>query len=158
MSTLGQQVCVLSPDVTQGPYYLSSQLVRKDITEGKPGLALTMNLSVVDHTNGCTPVGSVPVKIWHCDAWGYYSGSTSTSPGGTVPALRGEHYAWHRPERNLERPERARRQGGRIPNVAGAQSARCNSHPSVSSGLRIQFWVVGAGSDLWSRKETRAES
>jgi protocatechuate 3,4-dioxygenase beta subunit len=80
-------VCQMSAEVTQGPYYLQHSLVRKNITEEKSGFPLNLTMTVVDSTNGCTPVAGVPVEIWHCDAWGYYSGYTSAAPGGTVPAL-----------------------------------------------------------------------
>jgi protocatechuate 3,4-dioxygenase beta subunit len=80
-------VCVLTPEVTQGPYYLQHSLVRQDIAEGKSGFPLNLTFTVVDYTNSCAPVAGVPVEIWHCDVWGYYSGYTSAAPGGTVPAL-----------------------------------------------------------------------
>src|SRR5437868_8351726 len=80
-------VCIMSAEVTQGPYYVSGQLVRQDITEGKQGFPLTVTMTVVDYTNGCnTPMAGLPVEIWHCDAWGYYSAYTTAAPGGTVPA------------------------------------------------------------------------
>jgi protocatechuate 3,4-dioxygenase beta subunit len=82
-------VCLLSAEVTQGPYYLQHQLVRRDITEGKAGFPLHLTMTVVDFTNGCAPLASLPVEIWHCDAWGYYSGYTTTSPGGVVPTYDG---------------------------------------------------------------------
>ena len=31
--------CVLTPELTEGPYYLDLDLMRRDITEGRPGLA-----------------------------------------------------------------------------------------------------------------------
>jgi protocatechuate 3,4-dioxygenase beta subunit len=76
----------LMTSVTEGPYYLDGALVRKDITEGKSGAPLTLRLTVVDATDGCTPVPGAAVEIWHCDAWGYYSGYTTANPGGSAPA------------------------------------------------------------------------
>jgi protocatechuate 3,4-dioxygenase beta subunit len=76
----------LMTSVTEGPYYLDGALVRKDITEGKNGVPLTLRLTVVDATDGCTPVPGAAVEIWHCDAWGYYSGYTTANPGGSAPA------------------------------------------------------------------------
>lgn len=76
----------LMTSVTEGPYYLDGALVRKDITEGKAGVPLTLRLTVVDATDGCTPVKGAAVEIWHCDAWGYYSGYTTANPGGSAPA------------------------------------------------------------------------
>ena len=76
----------LMSSVTEGPYYLDGALVRKDITEGKSGVPLTLRLTVVDATDGCTPVRGAAVEIWHCDAWGYYSGYTTANPGGSAPS------------------------------------------------------------------------
>ncbi|MGW0610302.1 intradiol ring-cleavage dioxygenase [Streptomyces sp. NPDC002788] len=76
----------LMSSVTEGPYYLDGALVRKDITEGKSGVPLTLRLTVVDATDGCIPVPGAAVEIWHCDAWGYYSGYTTANPGGSAPA------------------------------------------------------------------------
>ncbi|MDH6550188.1 intradiol ring-cleavage dioxygenase [Streptomyces sp. SAI-041] len=86
-SAAGTGACMtLMSSVTEGPYYLDGALVRKDITEGKSGVPLTLRLTVVDATDGCTPVKGAAVEIWHCDAWGYYSGYTTANPGGSAPA------------------------------------------------------------------------
>ncbi|MER5184411.1 intradiol ring-cleavage dioxygenase [Streptomyces sp. NPDC002896] len=78
--------CVLMSSVTEGPYYLDGALVRKDITEGKAGVPLTLRITVQDTTESCGPVAGAAVEIWHCDAWGYYSGYTTANPGGSAPA------------------------------------------------------------------------
>ncbi|MFJ9865541.1 intradiol ring-cleavage dioxygenase [Streptomyces sp. NPDC101165] len=88
-STSGTCMQLMS-SVTEGPYYLDGALVRKDITEGKSGVPLTLRLTVVDATDGCTPVSGAAVEIWHCDAWGYYSGYTTANPGGSAPAESAE--------------------------------------------------------------------
>ncbi len=79
-------VCVVSADETQGPYPLLSildnaNMVRRDITEGKSGIPLSLTLKVVDFDNGCTPVAGAAVYIWHCDAGGAYSGYNVTQNG-----------------------------------------------------------------------------
>ncbi|WP_200302413.1 intradiol ring-cleavage dioxygenase [Streptomyces adelaidensis] len=79
----GNDVCVLNSSVTEGPYHLDGQLFRKNITEGKKGVPLTVRLTVRDQTESCDPIEGAAVEIWHCDAWGYYSGYTTTGPGGT---------------------------------------------------------------------------
>ena len=33
----GAVTCVLAPELTEGPYYVPNEAVRRDITEGKPG-------------------------------------------------------------------------------------------------------------------------
>jgi protocatechuate 3,4-dioxygenase beta subunit len=65
--------CVLDPEVTEGPYYLDLNLVRSDITEGRPGVPLTLAVTVAEAAR-CTPIKDAAVDIWHCDAGGTYSG------------------------------------------------------------------------------------
>jgi len=69
----GQGACTLYPQQTEGPYYLDLDLVRSDITEGKPGGKLTLRIEVVG-ADGCKPVEGAAVDVWHCDAGGVYSG------------------------------------------------------------------------------------
>lgn len=72
MGLITTSVCSVTPETTEGPYYIDPDLVRKDITEGKPGIPLHMQIQVV--TADCRPVSGARVDIWHCDAQGYYSG------------------------------------------------------------------------------------
>jgi protocatechuate 3,4-dioxygenase beta subunit len=65
--------CVLMPELTEGPYYLDLDLVRKDIAEERPGLPLDLRVTVVDAA-ACEPIESAAVDVWHCDAEGAYSG------------------------------------------------------------------------------------
>jgi protocatechuate 3,4-dioxygenase beta subunit len=65
--------CVLMPELTEGPYYLDLDLVRSDITEGRPGLPLDLRVNVVD-AGSCEPLEGAAVDVWHCDAEGAYSG------------------------------------------------------------------------------------
>jgi len=85
-TSMSSGTCVLMSSVTEGPYYLDGALVRKDITEGKSGVPLTLRITVQDTTDSCAPVAGAAVEIWHCDAWGYYSGYTTANPGGSAPA------------------------------------------------------------------------
>lgn len=65
--------CRLYPQSTAGPYYFDPELVRSDITEGRPGLPVELALTVTDHAT-CTPIVGARVDIWHADAGGVYSG------------------------------------------------------------------------------------
>jgi len=65
--------CVLTPEQTEGPYYIANEKVRRIITEGRPGTPLTLRLAVVDAST-CRPIKGAAVDIWHCDAAGTYSG------------------------------------------------------------------------------------
>ena len=65
--------CILTPELTEGPYYLDLDLVRRDITEGRPGVPFDLAVTVVD-AESCEPVEGAAVDVWHCDAEGVYSG------------------------------------------------------------------------------------
>ena len=79
--------CVLTPEQTEGPYYIANEKVRRDITEGRPGTPLALRLKVVDAST-CTPIKGALVEVWHCDSGGLYSGFIGASaggPGGSQP-------------------------------------------------------------------------
>lgn len=78
--------CVLTPEMTEGPYYIDGEAVRSDITEGKPGTPLRLDLTVVD-ADACTPIPGATVEVWHADATGNYSGFGNTTSNRTF--LRG---------------------------------------------------------------------
>jgi protocatechuate 3,4-dioxygenase beta subunit len=82
-----QSMCVLTPSETQGPYYLNLNLIRSDITEGKPGIPTRLFLNVV-RASDCTPIPNAACDVWHCDALGVYSGIPSLGTAGQT-FLRG---------------------------------------------------------------------
>ncbi len=72
--------CVVSPELTEGPYFVDEKLNRSDIRsdpsdgsvrEGAP-LQLTLRISQVAGS-GCSALAGAMVDIWHCDAAGVYS-------------------------------------------------------------------------------------
>jgi protocatechuate 3,4-dioxygenase beta subunit len=65
--------CILTPEQTEGPYYIAGEKLRRNITEGRPGTALLLRTSVVDAST-CRPIKNAAVDIWHADAGGVYSG------------------------------------------------------------------------------------
>jgi protocatechuate 3,4-dioxygenase beta subunit len=65
--------CTVYPLQTEGPFYLDLDLVRTDITEGKPGTPLTVVIEVLRGSD-CTPIRDAAVDIWQCDAVGVYGG------------------------------------------------------------------------------------
>jgi protocatechuate 3,4-dioxygenase beta subunit len=69
----GAVSCVLTPEQTEGPYYIAGEKLRRDVTEGRPGTPLLLRLRVVD-ASSCRPIKGAAVDIWHCDALGAYSG------------------------------------------------------------------------------------
>jgi protocatechuate 3,4-dioxygenase beta subunit len=83
----GLVTCVLTPEQTEGPYFLEGDKLRRDVREGRPGVALALRLAVVD-VSTCKPIKGAAVDIWHCDAEGVYSGiSRQDTEGETF--LRG---------------------------------------------------------------------
>ena len=75
----GLVTCVLSPELTEGPYYVPNERVRRDITEGKAGATLLLELKVVNAST-CRTIRNAAVDIWHCDALGVYSGAVADNP------------------------------------------------------------------------------
>ena len=65
--------CILTPEQTEGPYYIAGEKLRRNITDGHPGAPLVLRTFVVDATT-CRPIRSAAVDIWHADAAGVYSG------------------------------------------------------------------------------------
>jgi protocatechuate 3,4-dioxygenase beta subunit len=69
----GSVRCVLAPEQTEGPYYIENEKIRRNITDGRRGVPLTLRATVVDAST-CKPIKGAAVDIWHCDAGGVYSG------------------------------------------------------------------------------------
>ena len=69
----GLVTCILTPEQTEGPYYIANEKVRRDIRDGHKGALLDLRTTVVDAST-CKPVKGALVEIWHCDAAGLYSG------------------------------------------------------------------------------------
>ncbi|MEV0224356.1 intradiol ring-cleavage dioxygenase [Streptomyces sp. NPDC050704] len=80
-STSSEACYKLTSETTEGPYYIDADKLRRDITEDKEGIALTLRLKVIDNET-CKPVKNAAVDIWHCDALGIYSGYEDASTGG----------------------------------------------------------------------------
>src|SRR5712692_8831900 len=68
-----RDVCFLTPQSIEGPYYLDPRLVRAQIAEARTGVPLRVDLRVIDGAT-CKPSERARVDIWHADAQGIYSG------------------------------------------------------------------------------------
>jgi protocatechuate 3,4-dioxygenase beta subunit len=78
----GAVSCVLTPEQTEGPYYIPNEALRRNITEGRPGTPLLLRSFVVNAST-CKPIKSAAVDIWHADAGGVYSGFGSGAANRT---------------------------------------------------------------------------
>ncbi|KAI4950648.1 hypothetical protein J4E91_004533 [Alternaria rosae] len=76
----GNNSCVLTPEVTQGPYWVEGELVREDVTEGQEGIPMTLDIQIID-VNTCEPVPQAFLEMWHCNATGVYSGVVAQGNG-----------------------------------------------------------------------------
>jgi protocatechuate 3,4-dioxygenase beta subunit len=65
--------CILTPEQTEGPYYIAGEKLRRNITDGRPGTPLLLRTFVVNAST-CKPIRNAAVDIWHADAGGVYSG------------------------------------------------------------------------------------
>ena len=82
---LAADQCVLTPDLTEGPFYVDNAVFRRKVTEGRAGYPLQLRLRVQD-AEGCKPIQGAVVEIWHADAEGAYSGVN----GASTTFLRGQ--------------------------------------------------------------------
>jgi protocatechuate 3,4-dioxygenase beta subunit len=82
----GAVACVLTPELTEGPYYIAGEKLRRDIRESHPGTRLLLHLRVLNAAT-CKPIRGAAVDIWHADAAGNYSGFGSDTSSRTF--LRG---------------------------------------------------------------------
>jgi len=67
---LRNSTCVLTPVVTQGPYYHDAgHPIRQNMAEDQLGLPFVMDVGVIDvHT--CKPLEGVLIDVWHANSTG----------------------------------------------------------------------------------------
>lgn len=81
----GNNSCVLTPEVTQGPYYVSGEYVRRNLIEEQEGVDIVLDYQVID-VNTCDPVPGVYLEMWHCNSTGVYSGISASGNGDSSDA------------------------------------------------------------------------
>jgi protocatechuate 3,4-dioxygenase beta subunit len=65
--------CTLTPETTEGPYWVDERLKRSDVTEGQPGVPLTLALGVYEADPAGSPYPGAVVDVWQANALGLYS-------------------------------------------------------------------------------------
>ncbi len=67
--------CSVTPSETAGPFptKVPANFVRKDITDGRTGVPLAVNITIKNANTGCAALAGALVDIWQCDKDGYYS-------------------------------------------------------------------------------------
>ena len=87
--------CVLTPELTVGPYFVDEKLNRSDLTTNTTdtnvlnATPLTLTMTIMEYaSSGCFALVGAQVDIWHADAAGIYSDeSVENTTGQTF--LRG---------------------------------------------------------------------
>ncbi|CEJ58307.1 Putative Protocatechuate 3,4-dioxygenase beta subunit [Penicillium brasilianum] len=72
--------CIVQPEVTQGPYYIAGELIRRNVAEDQAGVPLFLDIQLID-TNTCDPLPGIYTDIWHCNSTGVYSGVVASGNG-----------------------------------------------------------------------------
>jgi protocatechuate 3,4-dioxygenase beta subunit len=82
MSTIfaGNKSCILVPEATEGPFYVSGELIRSDVREAQKGVDLVIDIQVID-VSTCKPATNVMIDFWHANSTGVYSGVVSPGNG-----------------------------------------------------------------------------
>ncbi|AUD05934.1 dioxygenase family protein [Spirosoma pollinicola] len=67
--------CSVTPSETEGPFptKVPANFIRKDITDGRTGIPMTMNITIKNASASCASLAGAIVDVWHCDKDGYYS-------------------------------------------------------------------------------------
>jgi protocatechuate 3,4-dioxygenase beta subunit len=72
--------CVLTPELTVGPYFVDEKLNRSDLTTNTTdanvleATPLTLTMAIMEYTpSGCSALVGAQVDVWHADAAGVYS-------------------------------------------------------------------------------------
>lgn len=71
--------CVLTPEVTDGPYYVTGEVIRQNVKEAlySDGVDLHLEVQYID-IETCEPVPDIAVDIWNANATGVYSGISTS--------------------------------------------------------------------------------
>ncbi|KAE8377796.1 Intradiol ring-cleavage dioxygenase [Aspergillus bertholletiae] len=68
-----QNTAILAPVGTEGPYYVSGEIIRSEVIEDQQGVPIYMDIQLID-TSTCAPVPDIYIDFWHSNALGDYSG------------------------------------------------------------------------------------
>jgi protocatechuate 3,4-dioxygenase beta subunit len=89
----------LTPELTEGPYWVNTMLHRSDVRASskggglQAGVPVDLYINVVDSSRGCRPLDGVAVDIWHANAHGLYSDESSQAAGGGTSSAAGDTIA-----------------------------------------------------------------
>jgi protocatechuate 3,4-dioxygenase beta subunit len=90
--------CVVTPEQTEGPFFVDEHLLRSDLVAADPaepdvqrGVPLLLKLGIFTvRGNQCTPMANATVDVWHSNASGIYS--DEYQPAYQQQDTRGKRY------------------------------------------------------------------
>lgn len=71
-------LCSMTPELTEGPYHVNNELYRQNVTDGEPGVPLTLHVTFMDVAT-CEVAPNLWMEIWAANTTGFYSGFTAAS-------------------------------------------------------------------------------
>ncbi|PBP25656.1 extracellular dioxygenase [Diplocarpon rosae] len=83
MCHTGNNSCILSPEITEGPYYVAGEYVRSDLREAsQTGVDLILDFQAID-VSTCEPVPDIMLTLWSVNSTGVYSGVVAAANGNS---------------------------------------------------------------------------
>ncbi|KAI1847897.1 hypothetical protein JX266_006010 [Neoarthrinium moseri] len=76
----GNRSCVLSPETTEGPFYVTGESIRTKLVDGEKGVPLHLDIQVID-VNTCKPLTGIFLEMWNANSTGVYSGALAIPNG-----------------------------------------------------------------------------
>lgn len=72
--------CSLTPETTEGPYYITGENYRSNVVETQAGVPLHLEIQYID-INTCDAAPGIFIEAWHANATGVYSGVSTNGNG-----------------------------------------------------------------------------
>ncbi|KAI9664687.1 MAG: hypothetical protein M1821_006134 [Bathelium mastoideum] len=72
--------CILTPEVTEGPYYITGEYFRSNVTEDQAGVAVHLEYQYIDIST-CEAVSGLYLDTWNANSTGVYSGVSVSGNG-----------------------------------------------------------------------------
>ena len=100
--------CAMTCELIQGPCYDATSDLRQDISDGRDGLPMRMQLRLLDES--CKPIAGALVEVWHASPIGKYSGNDSAHENVAFCTENDRDFTSHKyfPRQANERCERRR--------------------------------------------------
>lgn len=135
LNSTDSNVCLLTPEVTQGPYHILGEQVSQNITFDQVGVPLTIKVDFID-VDTCQPLQDAWVDVWHANATGFYSGFESAS-SGVITSMN-----------NTQSPSNSSIQMSQMPTAlpSGTINSGSNNTNASSSTTTIDSYTAGADS------------